>query len=141
MNCAANAASTIPSTRLTTFAPVTPRAPTHEELKAQLEDIVQAEWSMSFGEREEGLAAAAVPIRNHAGEVIAALSISGPSTRLTAGRLESVRDGLTAAAGAISRGLGWTGNLPDRTSAGEIDARANAPEGTPRQVPGGTAPR
>lgn len=104
--------------RRTATAPVTPRAPALEELKAQLEEIVDSEWAMSFGEREEGLAAAAVPIRNHAGEVIAALSISGPSTRLTADRLESVRDGLAGAADEISRGLGWTVTLPDGIAAG-----------------------
>lgn len=126
--------------RQTATAPVTPRAPTLEDLKVQLEAIVQTEWSMSFGEREEGLAAAAVPIRNHAGEVIAALSISGPSTRLTADRLESVRDGLTAAAGEISRGLGWAGNLADRSGTRETDAPGNAMVSTPREVPGGLAP-
>jgi DNA-binding IclR family transcriptional regulator len=93
---------------------VTPRAPALDELKAQLDDIVQTEWSMSFGEREEGLAAAAVPIRNHAGEVIAALSISGPTARLTADRLEAVRGGLTAAADEVSKGLGWAARPLDR---------------------------
>jgi DNA-binding IclR family transcriptional regulator len=96
---------------------VTARAPTLDELKAQLDDIVETEWAMSFGEREEGLAAAAVPIRNHAGEVIAALSISGPTARLTADRLESVRGGLTATADEISRGLGWAANPPNRMAA------------------------
>jgi DNA-binding IclR family transcriptional regulator len=68
---------------------------------------------MSFGEREEGLAAAAVPIRNHAGAVIAALSVSGPTTRLTVERLESLRDELTDAADQVSRALGWTaGEVP-----------------------------
>jgi DNA-binding IclR family transcriptional regulator len=127
--------------RRTASAPLTPRAPSLEDLKAQLEDIVQTEWSMSFGEREEGLAAAAVPIRDHAGVVIAALSISGPSTRLTAHRLESVRDGLTGAAGEISRGLGWTGDRPDSSGAGETDARASVPVGAARQDPGGLASR
>lgn len=104
--------------RRTAAAPVTPRAPTLEALKVQLDDILETEWSMSFGEREEGLAAAAVPIRNHAGEVVAALSISGPTARLTADRLRSVRGGLTAAAAEISRGLGWAAKTPDRMAAG-----------------------
>jgi DNA-binding IclR family transcriptional regulator len=89
-------------------APVTPRAPTVEELGAQLDEIIASGWTMSFGEREEGLAAAAVPIRNHADEVVAALSISGPSARLTDERLESLRPELTGAANEISRALGWT---------------------------------
>jgi len=98
--------------------PLTPRAPTADELVAQLEQIRLTEWSMSFGEREEGLAAAAVPIRNRAGAVHAALSISGPTARLTAERLEGLRDDLTAAASGISRAQGW------------IDAEATPRAGT-----------
>lgn len=86
--------------------PLTPRAPSLEELVGQLETIRETEWSMSFGEREEGLAAAAVPIRNQAGAVDAALSISGPTARLTAERLETLRPELSAAAQAISLAQG-----------------------------------
>ena len=82
--------------------PLTPRAPSLEELVSQLETIRETEWSISFGEREEGLAAAAVPIRNRAGAVDAALSISGPTARLTADRLETLRAELSAAGQAIS---------------------------------------
>src|SRR5690606_8883359 len=71
--------------------PLTPRAPSLDELGAQLEEIRASEWAVSFGEREEGLAAAAVPIRNQAGVILAALSVSGPTTRLTAERLEALR--------------------------------------------------
>lgn len=87
--------------------PLTPRAPTTDELTAQLEAIRATEWSMSFGEREEGLAAGAVPIRNQAGAVHAALSISGPTARLTAERLGALRPQLAAAARLISTARGW----------------------------------
>ena len=87
--------------------PLTPRAPAADELVAQLEQIRLTEWSMSFGEREEGLAAAAVPIRNRAGAVHAALSISGPTARLTAERLEGLRRDVVDAAAGISRAQGW----------------------------------
>jgi IclR family KDG regulon transcriptional repressor len=88
--------------------PLTPRAPTVEELTAQLGEIGKTDWSTSFGEREEGLAAAAVPIRNEAGVVHAALSISGPTARLTAQHLEGLRPRLLAAAGEISAAQGWS---------------------------------
>lgn len=102
-------------------SPVTPRAPSLEELTAQLDRIASDSWSMSFGEREEGLAAAAVPIRNHAGAVLAALSISGPSARLSGERLEELRSDLAAAATEISRALGWVPapkTTPETTVAG-----------------------
>lgn len=82
--------------------PLTERAPSVDALTAQLEEIRGSEWSMSFGEREEGLAAAAVPIRNASGAAEAALSISGPTARLTAERLQRLRAQLTAAADEIS---------------------------------------
>ncbi len=89
-------------------APISPRAPGLDELTAQLEEIRATGWSMSFGEREEGLAAAAVPIRNVAGAVHAALAISGPTGRLTAERLVDLRPLLSAAADEISAAQGWT---------------------------------
>ena len=87
--------------------PLTTRAPTADELAVELHRIRSTDWSMSFGEREEGLAAAAVPIRNAAGSVDAALSVSGPSARLTAERFEALPDEIVAAADEISRAQGW----------------------------------
>ena len=92
-------------------APLSPRAPTVDELTAQLEEIARTEWAMSFGEREEGLAAAAVPIRDQAGNVNAALAISGPTARLTAERFEALRPQLSATALDISASQGWTAPL------------------------------
>ena len=92
-------------------APFSERAPTLEQLAEQLQEIVETGWSMSFGEREEGLAAAAVPIRNHSGAVLAALSISGPTARLTTDRLEALRTDLAATAEEISRVLGWSADV------------------------------
>jgi DNA-binding IclR family transcriptional regulator len=88
-------------------ASISPRAPGLDELTAQLEEIRATGWSMSFGEREEGLAAAAVPLRNAAGAVHAALAISGPTGRLTAERLVDLRPLLSAAADEISAAQGW----------------------------------
>jgi DNA-binding IclR family transcriptional regulator len=116
----ADAATRSQELRRVAGAPVTPRAPSSEELTAQIEEIVASGWSMSFGEREEGLAAAAVPIRDRAGAVIAALSISGPTTRLTVERLESLREDLRDAAGQVSRALGWT---PAETPMGVLAER------------------
>jgi len=89
--------------------PLTPRAPSLEVLDAQLAAIVDTDWSTSFGEREEGLAAAAVPIRNHAADVVAALSVSGPTARLTAARFDVLAPEIVDAGVAISKALGWDG--------------------------------
>lgn len=110
--------------------PLTSRAPTAAELIAQLEQIRMTEWSMSFGEREEGLAAAAVPIRNHAGAVHAALSISGPTARLTAERFDGLRQDLAAAAAGISRAQGWSGAEAAPRASADVPTRVSpAPAG------------
>ena len=97
-------------------APLSPRAPSLDELTAQLDEIQRTQWAMSFGEREEGLAAAAIPIRDHAGTVNAALAISGPTARLTAERFEALRPQLSAAAEDISVAQGWTAPAPGEVS-------------------------
>ncbi len=58
-------------------------------------------------ELEVGLTAVAAPIRNAHGDVIAALSVSGPTFRLDAARLDDVVPELLAAAREISHRLGW----------------------------------
>ncbi len=93
--------------------PLAPRAPGAAQLVEQLEVIRRTGWAMSFGEREEGLAAGAAPIHNQAGAVNATLTVSGPTARLNRERLEAIRPRLSAAASEISRALGW---LPDDAS-------------------------
>jgi DNA-binding IclR family transcriptional regulator len=93
--------------------PPTPRALTREDMVAQLESIRRSGWSMSFGEREEGLAAGAVPIREPDGSVHSALTISGPTARLSAERLRALRPELSGAANEISLALGWS-PVPER---------------------------
>ncbi|WP_201006878.1 IclR family transcriptional regulator [Paenibacillus glycanilyticus] len=54
-----------------------------DQYKQQLEEIAQQGYATSFEEREPGVAALAAPIFNRHGQVAAALSVSGPSSRLT----------------------------------------------------------
>ena len=105
----ADAATQAQELRRVAREPLTPRAPTVDQLASELEQIRVTEWSMSFGEREEGLAAAAVPIRNQDSAINAALSISGPTARLTADRFENLRGEMVAAADEIGRAQGWPG--------------------------------
>jgi DNA-binding IclR family transcriptional regulator len=72
------------------------------ELAAQLERIRDERWAVSVGERENGVAAAASPVVDSRDRVVAALCISGPTTRLTVQGLEAFRDPLGASAAEIS---------------------------------------
>lgn len=60
-----------------------------DHYKQQLEEIVDQGYATSFEEREPGVAALSAPIFNRHGQVAAALSVSGPASRLT---MESMRE-------------------------------------------------
>ena len=78
-----------------------PNAP-GPDLARQL-DVVRAErWATSIGERENGVAAAAAPVTDSTGRVVAALCISGPTTRLTKDRLEETRAPVQACAAEVT---------------------------------------
>jgi len=53
----------------------------------QLDEIASLGYATSYEEREPGAAAVAAPIFNRAGKLVAALSVSGPSNRLTPERM------------------------------------------------------
>ena len=77
------------------------------ELKTQLEHIREVGYAVAVDELEVGLTAAAAPIRNAHGDIVASMSISGPTFRLNHERLEHDVPLLTAAAIEVSHRLGW----------------------------------
>lgn len=64
----------------------------------QLDDILAAGYATSFEEREPGAAAVSAPIFNRSGKLVAALSVSGPSNRLTPDRMHEVAPAIIEAA-------------------------------------------
>jgi DNA-binding IclR family transcriptional regulator len=78
-------------------------------LREELDQAVQQGWAATNEELEVGLTALAAPIRNGAGRVIAAISVSGPSYRLTAESFENVAPRLIAGGTEISTRLGYHG--------------------------------
>jgi DNA-binding IclR family transcriptional regulator len=71
-----------------------------ETLRARLAEVREAGYAISAGERVAGAAAVSAPIRAH-GELVAALSILGPATRLPPERLEEFAPLLQRAATEI----------------------------------------
>ena len=63
-------------------------------------------YATAVDELEEGLTAVAAPVFDSGGRVIAALSISGPTIRLTRARIEELVPGLVQEAHALSGRLG-----------------------------------
>jgi DNA-binding IclR family transcriptional regulator len=88
------------------LAAVTPGLDT-AALERQVAGVREHGHAVTHGERELGASAAAAPIVNHEDRVIAALSVSGPTSRFTAERVGSYITALTEAAQRISKdGLG-----------------------------------
>lgn len=78
-------------------------------LAAQLADVRARGWATTVEEYELGLNAVAAPVRDHEGSVVAAVSVSGPSYRLSPEALERVAPRVVQAAQELSRRLGHSG--------------------------------
>lgn len=90
-------------TRLTQHTTTEPK-----RFKEHLAEVRQRGYSLDLEELEEGLRCVGAPVRNHTGEVVAAISVAGPRHRFT-----------TTAIGTLARLV--------RQSADEISARLGAP--------------
>jgi DNA-binding IclR family transcriptional regulator len=75
-------------------------------LEAELADVRQRGYAVIDGELEPGLVAVAAPVHRDDGAVVAALSVSGPATRLTPLRVAGVAAACVAQAAALSAVLG-----------------------------------
>jgi DNA-binding IclR family transcriptional regulator len=80
-----------------------------EELIEQLAQVRVDGFATAFEELETGLNAAAVPVRDHTGSIVGALSASGPAYRFDKARIESLTSELKAAGDRISQRMGWLG--------------------------------
>jgi DNA-binding IclR family transcriptional regulator len=77
-----------------------------DQLRAELRSVREAGWACAVDELETGLSAMAAPVRGARGEVIAALSISGPTLRMTPGQITELEPILRSEARMLNRRLG-----------------------------------
>jgi len=82
---------------------------TLDALMRELDEVRQRGFAIAIDELEIGLTAVAAPVRNIHGEVMASLSISGPTFRLDARRVPQMTDAVVSAGQEVSRRLGWRG--------------------------------
>ncbi len=82
-------------------------------IQRELARIREQGHAVGNQELEIGFVSVAAPVRNHEGQVIAALSVGGPSARLTKERIDEIVGLITPAAARISAGLGYRPNPGD----------------------------
>jgi IclR family transcriptional regulator, acetate operon repressor len=76
-------------------------------LELDLRDVRRRGYAVTDEELEPGLVAVAAPVYRDGGAVVAALSVSGPASRLTPARIPVVAAQCAAEAGALSAVLGY----------------------------------
>ena len=93
------------SRELPRFTPATITDP--EALRQHLDRIVEQGWGSTVEEYEVGLSAVAAPVRGADGDVVAALSVSGPSFRMGSEDFPMLARRVVAGADELSRRLGF----------------------------------
>jgi len=79
------------------------------EMKQHLNLIREKDYAVDDEENEVGVRCIAAPIRNEIGNVVAAMSVSGPTTRITNERInDSLKSQVAETAMKISRKLGYS---------------------------------
>jgi IclR family KDG regulon transcriptional repressor len=89
-------------------------------LKLELAMVRRRGYAMDNEEFEDGLRCIGAPVRNHAGAVVAAISIAGPAYRVGGANLPELIGSVVTVAGQLSESLGFREeNQPDpRRNAG-----------------------
>ena len=90
---------------LSAYTPLT--ITTKSKLRAELEQVREQGYALAVDELEVGLTAAAAPIRNAHGDVVASMSVSGPTFRISSDRVDEVVGRVVDAAEEVSHRLGW----------------------------------
>lgn len=82
---------------------------TRTALDVQLAEVRASGFATAYEELEVGLNASAVPIRDHTGTVVAAVSASGPAYRFDDAEIERTAKNLEQTGSQISHQIGWLG--------------------------------
>jgi len=105
-----------------------------EALKADLNRIRLSGFAIDDEETLPGVRCVAAPIRDTSGQVIAAVSVSGPSVRVTRERIPPLAQDVRATAEMVSRELGYRGDLPVSGAARQSIASLGAGSGETRET-------
>ena len=84
----------------------TQATPTGDRLRRQLVQVRRQGWASSAGERKEGVGSVSAPVLDASGELIAVVSVSGPTSRVTRTGAKQYAPAVIAAAREIEQALG-----------------------------------
>lgn len=98
--------------RLRSYTPTT--TTTLKRLLAEIDEVREQGYAIVADELEIGLTAVAAPLRNAHGDVIASLSVSGPTFRFDESKVRLATTLVVEAADEVSARLGW--RLTNRAS-------------------------
>lgn len=78
-----------------------------KSMRAQVQRIVEQGYALNLGERWQDVRAIAVPIRDHTGTAVAAVSVSGPDSRFDENAVKAMLPDVLRTAAAASAELGY----------------------------------
>jgi len=78
-------------------------------LRDDLASVRELGYAVDWEENEVGIRCVAAPVRGASGDVVAAVGISGPATRITEKSRNGLADHVVSVALAISRAIGYAG--------------------------------
>lgn len=84
-----------------------------DDLMLELEKIKKQGYSIDDEEFVPGLTCIAMPVRNYRNEVVAAVSVSGPSIRLSFHKIMDIKKGLDIATKELAAFVGYMGEKKD----------------------------
>ncbi|HWM04134.1 MAG TPA: IclR family transcriptional regulator [Actinophytocola sp.] len=89
--------------------PIPPRGRplSRRHLERDLDEVVRRGWALTWEELEEGLVAVAAPVHSRDGSVVAAVSVSGPTNRISKADAARIGARLAADTRSISVQLGY----------------------------------
>jgi DNA-binding IclR family transcriptional regulator len=87
--------------------PLTPDTPTGDRLRRQLHAARRQGWASSAGERLPGVGSVSAPVLGTRGELVAVVSMAGPTTRVTRIGAKRYAPAVVEAAREIERAMGY----------------------------------
>ncbi|NPV54094.1 MAG: IclR family transcriptional regulator [Firmicutes bacterium] len=105
-----------------------------EQFYLHLQTVRANGFAIDDEEHEQGIRCVAAPIYNQDGRVVAALSVSGPSIRMTREKIERVTPLVTECGGKISERLGYRSRIGTTDSIEAVDLSSQLNNGGARDA-------